>query len=276
MQEWRLLGVTLHRTTVSGIVHVELRAARSDDNRADLVLYTSPTHAVIIAWQGFTEKHRERLKEFQAFFQSRNGNPIEATIPAHPMFSVFMLLFGCAGILATRPTLVTLDRVLDQLEVVKPGIGKSRRRMLRLSDVEAFAVVQRYRELAEDPPEWMERHMPDLLANRPVRDERTVLVLAARLKTGKEIALFTPMLGGSQGLELVRELERVRKAPLAAGTERMHKPCAVCGRECDGAPRLKDQSGRYYHPACHEQLLAQSPGQPGSGLPAGDAASTSP
>ena len=33
------------------------------------------------------------------------------------------------------------------------------------------------------------------------------------------------------------------------------KPCVLCGAECDGRPRVKDRTGRYYCKACHDTEL---------------------
>lgn len=42
------------------------------------------------------------------------------------------------------------------------------------------------------------------------------------------------------------------------------KVCVLCGQSCAGKPRVKDQAGRYYCKACHDQALARqhSPAAP--------------
>lgn len=41
-------------------------------------------------------------------------------------------------------------------------------------------------------------------------------------------------------------------------SDQMLKPCALCGKDCDGQPRLKDAHGRYMHRACAERMQQRS------------------
>jgi hypothetical protein len=36
------------------------------------------------------------------------------------------------------------------------------------------------------------------------------------------------------------------------------KICVICGQNCAGKPRVKDNAGRYYCKACHERALART------------------
>ncbi|MEZ6317445.1 MAG: hypothetical protein R3B49_01635 [Phycisphaerales bacterium] len=57
-------------------------------------------------------------------------------------------------------------------------------------------------------------------------------------------------------------------------TEQPAKPCALCGKDCTGQPRLKDAQGRYLHRACAERMQQkQGAKQPARPKPAKPSAS---
>lgn len=56
-------------------------------------------------------------------------------------------------------------------------------------------------------------------------------------------------------------------------SEQPAKPCALCGKDCSGQPRLKDAQGRYLHRACAERMQKKQAARAEGSKPAKPAAS---
>ena len=235
-----LLGMTISTRTISGATAIGSGRLLLGEPGAGLIIQKGNT-SIDVGGGGLSKRHDQALEALRRFIQEhRLGATWTISLPCQPLLWGFYVLFCLALFVASRPTLLCVDKEADKLEVLQPGIGKSRRRTLRLSDVVGFTLSQRYREFAEDSPCWAEKHFPNLLRARCQTSDETVLVLVARLKNGKEAGLLTNVLGGQRGLAIVRDLERFHQTPLAPAKQGARKPCAICGGECDGAPHIPE------------------------------------
>ena len=145
-----------------------------------------------------------------------------------------------------------LDREAGQITIERPAWTSPRHEQYWFAEVDRFAIRQRYYP-PDDP--YSDDGCPEEL-----QPERTMLVLALILKNGREVTIAERMVSGQPGLDLVRRLEAFRKS---AGTGSSNpvppggKVCCICGQDCASRPRLKDPSGRYYHPECHARAAGQ-------------------
>lgn len=149
------------------------------------------------------------ISQLEAFIEAPVGARVKIALPISYLSWVAagFLWFVAAGVVFGFRSRCEFDRDRDDVSVEAPGCFRTRRTNYRLSEVERFAIRQKVIPTSEFDYEGDEK-----MHEGPLAPDSTRLVLAMRMKNGREITLAEPMFGSQRGLRFVRLLEEFRRA----------------------------------------------------------------